>query len=78
MEQITLVFLIGAFVLFLIQMKYPKQYPIKVMGFFASVSVIALSLSDAQLMDNPGGMAVMLASGFAFALYTIIGMLKEV
>lgn len=78
MEQITLVFLIGAFVLFLLQLKYRKEYSLKVLGFFASVSLVALSLMDAELTTNSGSLAIMLGSGFALTIYTLLGMVRQV
>lgn len=75
MEQITLIFLIGTFILFLIQFKW-KDYPLKIMGFFASVSTVVLSLRDTELSATPELLAVMLVTGFAFTLFNVVGMLK--
>lgn len=77
MEQITLVFLIGAFALFLIQMKWRHEFSIKIMGFFASVSVVALSLMDADLIATPEWMTVMVVTGFAFTLFFLVRMLEK-
>lgn len=78
MEQITLVFLIGAFLLFLLQMRFKNEYPLKVMGFFSSASVVALSLTDSELALYPEGLTIMLVTGFALTLYSIVGMLRKV
>lgn len=77
MEQITLTFLIGAFALFLIQMKWKDEFPLKIMGFFASVSVIALSLTDADLIAMPEWMTIMITTGFALTLFNLVRLLKD-
>lgn len=78
MEQITLVFLIGAFILFLLQLKWKKEIPLKMIGLFASVSVIALSLIDPELATEGESLAIMVLSGFALTMYSLLGLYKEV
>ena len=78
MEQITLVFLIGAFILFLLQLKWKKEIPLKMIGLFASVSVIALSLIDPELATEGESFAIMVLSGFALTMYSLLGLYKEV
>lgn len=78
MEQITLVFLIGAFILFLIQFRFTKIFPIRIMGLFTGMSVVALTLSDNELATFPEGVTIMVIAGFIFTLYALVGMLKEV
>lgn len=78
MEQITLVFLIGAFILFLLQMRWKKEIPLKMIGLFASVSVIALSLIDPELATEGESLAIMVLSGFALTMYSLLGLYKEV
>lgn len=78
MEQITLVFLIGAFILFLLQMRWKKEISLKMIGLFASVSVIALSLIDPELATEGESLAIMVLSGFALTMYSLLGLYKEV
>lgn len=78
MEQITLVFLIGAFILFLMQVKFKNETSVKVMGLLTSVSSVALSLIDPELVANGNLMAVMVACGFGLTLYNVIGLYKVV
>lgn len=76
MEQITLVFLIGAFILFLCQFIWKKERVLQYMGFFTSVSVVILSLMDDDLATAVDSLAVMITMGFALVLYSVTRLFK--
>lgn len=76
MEQITLVFLIGAFILFLAQFVWKKERMLNYFGFFSAVSLVVLSLMDNDLSVAGESLAVMIVTGFALVLYSVSRMLK--
>ena len=76
MELITLIFLIGAFILFLAQFIWKKERMLNYFGFFSAVSLVVLSLMDNDLSVSGDNLAVMIVTGFAFVLYSMSRMLK--
>lgn len=77
MEQITLVFLIGAFILFMAQFKIKHALPVRVMGLVASVSTIMLSLVDPILAEQSAWLTIMIVTGFGLTLYNLLAIYKE-
>lgn len=71
-----MIFLIGAFILFLAQFIWKKERMLNYFGFFSAVSLVVLSLMDNDLSVSGDNLAVMIVTGFAFVLYSMSRMLK--
>lgn len=71
-----MIFLIGAFILFLAQFIWKKERMLNYFGFFSAVSLVVLSLMDNDLSVSGDNLAVMIVTGFAFILYSMSRMLK--
>lgn len=77
MEQITLIFLIGAFILFLAQVVIKKELVLNHFGFLTDVTLIALTLADSELKMVESAFSVMLITGFALSLFSLTRIFKK-